>query len=479
MSKSTLIAAVAFVVLLGTALVTLREKPERGITRVSFRDITPTGVTRVVATGKNDYELRRTDDGWKLADGRPVNGTAADRLVEALPRIESSAVVTQNTSRFAELEVDDENGTAIAVFEGQTPRAEFVVGKDGRAGAHVLVDGAVYTARGVYQSLFRRSEDAWLEKKIFEMPFDTLSRVDVSLADGTTYALIRQEDDWVLADDSVLPEGFRFDSEVAAQLGRALIDARAKDVLASDPGPTATGLGGAVDRFVMKGDAEAVELTIAARNGDDEAYARASGWDYVLVLPDHVLRGLRKTPLDFRDLTLMDFDPSKMTRVRIYEGSRELVFSRASPSDTWMIESATEEEPEEFAFDPKKVDERLAAVAYSRASMQAPNGTVAESEGPVAGITATDADGNEVALAFFGEFDRDGVQGILARGNADDQSYVVPAFARTNLTGGLATFTGTAAPAGQPQFDPAQLQNLPPEVRQQLLRQMQAQQLQR
>lgn len=479
MSKSTLIAAIVFVALLGAALFTMQEKPERGITRVSFRDITPADVTRIVATGKNSYELRRTDQGWALADGRPVNTTAAQRLTEALPKIESSAVVTQNASRFEELEVDDENGTRIAAFEGDTPRAEFVVGKDGRNGAHVRVGDAVYSARGVYQSLFRRDENAWLEKKIFDLPFDQLSRIDVTRADGTTYALVYDDEEWGLEDDSVLPEGFRFDSEAAAGLGRAITNTRSKDVLATDPGDEETGLGGSVDRFVLTGGEEPLELRLASKDESDDAYARATGWDYVLVLPSHVVRGIQKTPLDFRDLTLMDFDPSVMTRVRIFDVDRELVFTRPSSEDEWSIESSTETEPDGFAFDPNKVNERLAAVAFSRAAEPAPDGVAPESDVPEAGIAASDAEGNEVVLGFFGEVDQHGIMGALARGNADDALYVAPTYARNNLTGGLASFATTTAPAGQPRFDPAQLQNLPPEVRQQLLRQMQAQQLQR
>lgn len=471
MSKSTLIAAVVFVALLAAAIVTLQEKPERGITRVSFSDIMPSRVDRVVASGKHEFELKRSDDGWTLADGRPVNAAAAERLVEALPKIESSAVVTQNPERFSELEVDEETGTKIVAYIGGDKVAAFVVGTDGQTGAHVRVGDAVYGIRAVYQSLFRRNAVAWLETKLFSGEPSATADIEVSRADGTSYTLVRQDETWDLADRSGLSGDFRFDSQLAANLERAIQNARAKNVLVDDPGDEATGLGGPVDVLTWKGEPER-SITLGGTNEDGDVYARASGWDYVLTLAPHVVTTLRKSPADFRNLALMEFDPDEIVGLEIRDGETVLAFERASPEASWEIRQSTEATPEDFELDPGKVTQRVAAIGASRGTQVAPADAQTDFEAVAAEVLLTQADGETIRLRFGDEIDAEGTTGVLARGNADDLTYVAPTFARGHLTGGLASFQKSAAPAGPPQIDPAALQNLPPEVRAQLLRQM-------
>ena len=54
-----------------------------------------------------------------VSDGVEADKNAVKRLLEAIPKIDSSDLVTQDSSRFAEQEVDEEKGTRVAVFSGE------------------------------------------------------------------------------------------------------------------------------------------------------------------------------------------------------------------------------------------------------------------------------------------------------------------------------------------------------------------------
>src|SRR5690606_5261205 len=169
--------------------------------------VDPAAVTRLETRGKATVEMKKDGDDWQLADGKRADEVAIGRLLEAIPKIESSTVVTRNPERFAELEVDDEKGTTIVAAAGDRELAEFTVGKSARGGAHVRVDDTVYAVRGVFPSVFVREPDQWIEKKLFDVEREDVERIEVALADGTTYTLVTKDDQWTLEDPSVLPEG--------------------------------------------------------------------------------------------------------------------------------------------------------------------------------------------------------------------------------------------------------------------------------
>lgn len=473
MSKTTLIAGVVFAVLLVAVVATIQEKPERGISRLSIGDVEPSAITRVVASGSRTYELTRTGDGWALADGRPASSAAADRLANAIAKIESSTVVTRSPERFEELEVDDASGTTIRVFDEAREVAAFTVGKAARGGANIRLGDEVYLVRGVHESTFRRAADDWAEKSVFSVSPDELREIRVSLGDGTTYTLVERDGSWALAEPSLLPEGFRFDGDQARGFGRSLVSVRAARVLAEDPGDAATGLGDGADVVTAEvAEADALEIRLGKEAPDGGVYARASGREHVVTVPAHVATTLRKAPTDFRDLRVMTIAPDEVVRLRIEDGDRRIVFSRETVADEWRLAESTEEPPDGFELDPSKVTSRVAALAYARAAGAADADVAAGFEDARVSLSVETPDGESSVLAFGGETTVDGQPAHLARGNADDEVYLVPSYVKNNLTGGLETFRRAAAPAGRPNLDPAALQQLPPEVRAQLLQQM-------
>lgn len=467
MSKSTILILAIFGLLLAGVLVTMREKPERGITRISFAHVDPGTITRVVTSGKYAVTLEKVGERWRVGDGKRADAAAVKRLLDAIPKVVSADVVTRNPERFAAFEVDEKNGTLVQAFAGDKDVARFTVGKIARGGSHLLVDDAVYAVKDVYGGLFARAESAWIERKLFDAKVDDIARIEIRPKDVAAYALVKQEDGWELEDPSILPDGFRFDKNAARTLARAAIDVRAKDILDADPGVETTGLDDDASSLAIIGNGgRTLRLKLGNEGEGGAVYAHADGWDEIVTLHENTARQLLKAATDLRDLSLMDFEPEEVTRLAFEEGERRLVFE--NDGGTWKIEDSTEEVPEDFVLSEPKLYGRIRGLRGARALVLAPEAEQKELGKPSASVTAVLGDGRSATLAFGRQTTHDDREALFARGNADERVYLVAQTTRDTLLGGFESFAQGEQAAGLGNIDPASLSNLPPEVREAL-----------
>lgn len=475
MKKSTLISVVVFLVLLLAVILSRGGRSERGMTRISFAAVEPASIDRVVITGPNPVELERKGETWLLADGREADPRAVQRLVEAIPRIESSNLVTEDESRFAALEVGEAKGSRVEVFTGDRQLAAFTVGKSAPGGAHIRVDDAVYLVKRVYPYVFSRKSATWYDLALFDTDKENVVRVEVKPAKDTSYALVKRDDVWQLEDPGVVPEGFRFDPKAAASLVNSLVGLRAREIVTAPPGPGETGLDqpAFVLAFADKEGGRQV-LEIGAATEKNNVYARVRGEKDVVLLSRYTAERLQKKPTDLRDLTMMDLDPDKVSRLVVQGGDHRLVLARQGAD--WTIQESSEKVPDDFQLDPQRVDRRLQSFANTRAIKPAPAASIKTTglASPKVRLEATLEDGSTVTLNFGKETKDENRNVVYARGNADDAIYLVSKGIRSSLTAGLeALRKRKAPPGGMPNLDPQALSKLPPEVRAKLMRQMQ------
>jgi hypothetical protein len=470
MKKSTLIAIVVFAGLAVAAALVLREEPQRGIAELSLADVDPGAVDRVRIGADEEISIEKKDDIWTL-DGLRADATAVERMVESLAAARSDDLTSRNPKRYAELEVDDQKGTRVRLFAGGKTVADVVIGAAARGGSYVRSGDDVYAVSGIYRAAFRRDREGWIERKVFFDEVDDVERVEVELAGAPPYALIAKEGAWQLEDPSLLPAGQRFDSAAAARLVRALVTARAEEVLAAEP-QEPTGLADGADRlrYRVAGAAEPRVLTLGAAAGAG-VYARSSARQHLLTLRQSVADGLRKRSEDLRDLRFVELDPARVKRLAIAEGDRRLVLERSDGA--WQVAESSDPPGEDFTLDPGAVMRRLATLGGAAAVAEAPQPL--DPSSTAATITAT-LDDDATVVAAFGPpstwQDRDVV---AVTGNADAKTYLLEKATRDQLLAGLESFDRpAAAPAGGGlgALDPAALQNLPPEVRQALMKQM-------
>lgn len=475
MKKGTLVALVVFVALLAGAALTLNKKPERGITRLSFAAVDTAGIDRLQITGANPVELHKKDGKWVLANGKEADANAVKAALEAIPKIDSSDVVSTSTERHAELEVDEAKGAHVVATAGGKTVADFVVGKTGASGAMVRQGDAVYSVRGVSTFQFSKPASSWMQLKLFTDALDDVTRLEVALEGQAPYALVKNESEWQLEDPSVAPAGFRFDANAARTLVSSAVNLRVKEYVDPDPGAEATGLDkGDVIVFVGK-DGARRELRMGKAREDRSVFARIADRDDVFALHEFHARALRKGVADLRAMTLMKIEPDKATRVAIRDGKTELVLEKQGAD--WKIARSTEEIPKDFEFDPAMVRRRLSALSNARGLAIAPADAKPGIGKNADGVTVTFEDGSTAELAFGAATKHEDRDAFFARGNADGETYVVTKYLHDDSVRGLSSFKKVAQPAGgAPQLDPASLSQLPPEIRKQLMEQMQRQQ---
>jgi hypothetical protein len=477
MRRSTLISIAVFLALLVAVMLRVGRQTERGISRISFAEVAIDTTDRLEISGSNAVELTKDGEIWRLANGREADRNAVRQLLEAIPTIASSDLVTREPNRFSDYQVDAEGGTGVQVFSGERWLAAFVVGKSAPGGAYLLVDGGVYRAPRLPTGLFSRPSSAWLERRLFKDPIEEVAKVEVKLGEGNAYALVNQDGKWELEDSSVAPEGFRFDAKEAQRLATALLNTRAMEFLAEDPGVETTQLDENADllAYTLKaeeGIGERRELRLGAKTEGAEVYAQVSGSNDIITLAEGTARGLRKPVSDLRDLSMIRVDKEKVVELQIVDRENRLVLQKKDTG--WEIATSSQKVPDDFEPDQSQVAHRLARFAgmqaVSLADSKAPKKTGLGR--PSAEITATLEDGSVVTLAFGKETEEEGRKFVYARGNADEEIYWVTRFSRETLTGGLDTLKETGPAPVPGGIDPDAFSKLPPDVRKALMKQL-------
>ncbi len=495
MKKSTLISLAVFVALIAAAVVLVSKKGERGIVRMSFEQVDAAAIDRVVVTGKNAVELKKDGDTWKLQSGRAADQAGVKRLTEAVPKLKSSDFVTRDSARYAELEVDDEKGSKVAAYAAGKAVATFVVGKAASGATFVRVGEDVFKVPATSPAMFSKPESSWIERKLFTDKLDDAQRLEVALAGQKPFALVKKDSAWTLEDTTALPKGFRFDPDQARSLVSSLVNLRVKDFEAGDPGADKTDFVSG-DVFVLhvqpaaepakEGEtapapkpAETRTLKLGKiKEGGSDVYGMVDGRADVFTLAESTAKALRKAPTDMRDLKLMSFDKAKAQALSIVDGKVNLTFEKKDGA--WKLGRSAEPTPKDFELDPTAVDRRLTTLAGVRALRVVDGASAAAAGLGAAKVTVTLEGGQKISLSLGKETKDDNKDVIYARGNADDATYFVAKWTRQNLTGGLVSFKKQSEQpgmgGGMPNLDPAALSQLPPDVRESLMKQMQQKQ---
>lgn len=488
MKRTTLISVIVFLGLILLGIFVTTRRPERGITRISFASIKTDQVDQITITGKNPVELKKHGEIWKVGTDKVADPDSVKRLLEALPKMNSSDEVTRSTDKFSELEVDAEKGSTVKVLSNGKELANFVVGKAAGGGVHVRVNDVVYKVAGIYPGVFSHDAASWLQRKLFDMKLEDATKLEVFLRNPERrYVLSKIDKDWSLAEidgKPGLPKDFRFDKGAAASLVSSVVNLRAKDVLDGDPGLDKTQLGDQAEKWILtmsSGQGEQKtevhkELVLGATLEDKSVYAKVADNADVVTLPDTTVKNLRKDWQELRDLRLLDVAREKIVRMSINDGKSQLQFDKGT--DGWKMTKHSEKEPVGFEFDPQAVERRLTAVLGTRALKIA---DLKESNksglgNPSASLNLTLEGGKVITLAFGAATKTDDKDTFYARGNADTSIYLVNKWTRDNVVAGIASFKKQAEAPNFGNLDPKALSNLPPEVRQQLMQQMQQKQ---
>jgi hypothetical protein len=489
MRRPTLIAVAVFGVLL-LVVFALNERPvQRGSERFSLIDLDVDAVDHLTITeGETTIELNREGSSWKVAgSGHLADPEAITRALEGLQSVDTSDVVSTAVDRQAEFGVDAEGGITVEAAVGSRTAARVVVGTAEAGGAYLREVGGdtVFEASRSLRHLFPSDVTRWHKLKLFDAELDDARRVEVVLAGEPAFSVVPSEtgdgQQWRLEDETMLPDGFRFDGRAARSLAATLVGLRAKEIVAEPGDDAALGFVGKTDRLALATGSTTVALQLGASTEDDDVYARVDGRDEVFLIRPYQAKNLRKRLADMRDLRPMAIDAGAATGFSVNHLRQELSFVKGEQG--WTIDPEGVQPAEGFEFDPQAVERSVQAVASLKATSLVEDRTpsAAGLDRPAATVTVDLADGGSASLSFGTSFtdDEDRTQYYVA-GNADDRVYAVGEYHFNRFTRGWEAFKYVPPPTqGNNPFanmDPETLKNLPPEVRESIMKQMQEEQ---
>jgi len=371
----------------------------------------------------------------------------------------------------------------VEAAAGSKRAARVVVGEAASGGSYVRPVGGdtVFQTSRSLRHLFPSDTTKWLKLKLFDAELDEVQRVEVMLAGQSAWAIVPGDDEqgqeWKLEDASPLPEGFRFDGRGARSLATTLAGLRAKEIVGDPPDEDALGFSGKYDRLSLSTASGSVSVHLGATAEEDDVYARVAGRDAVFLIRSYQAKNLRKQLTDLRDLRLMAFDAESANGLAINHGRKEYRFIKSEAG--WQIDPEGNQPDDDFEFDPNTVDRTVQSIASLRATTleEGVSPAAAGLNRPTAKVEVVLVDGEPISLTFGkSTTDEDERTQYYAAGNADDRVYTVGEYHFTRLTRGWDTFKYVAPPpaAGNPfaNMDPETLKNLPPEVRENIMRQM-------
>jgi len=484
MRKSTGLALFVFIGLGLLAWQQLGEKQERGISQVSFIDLNISEIDGLTVSGKHPVELRREGAKWVVGSGRRADANAVQRALEALIKIDSTNLVTQKETRFAELKVDSASGTRVVVLKGETVLTDFVIGSAGAGGSNILVGGKVYSMKRVFPGSFSRPTASWVDRTLMVATAKDVARVEVLLDGETPFTFIPAGDDaskWSLEDASVLPSGFRFDYAAAQSVVNTAIGLRAREFVESKGDGSEKGLGQSSDRVVIhfkESGKESQTLVLGKEASENVVYGKILPKGDVFTFSSHSAQLLKRKPLSFRDLRLVNFRVADVVEFKIQDGTQEAVLKRVGGG--WTVASVKPELGAGFQIDSKAVEGRLQALTGYRAA-----GLAGEIKARKTKFKKTEKlilltlqDGSSVSLEFGAQIKVDEEVMLYARGNMDETTYYVREASLTSVLSDIGSMAQRAGPTGpgMGNIDPAALSQLPPEIREQLMRQLREEQ---
>ncbi len=496
MKKGTAIVIGIFAVLLAAYFATRERQVSVGVRKLELSVVEKDKVTAIEITGPKAASLKKEGAAWMVADPKkpdqkhPADETQVNLLLDAYKEIKVGDFVTESTEKQAELEVDDAKGTAVKLVRDGAAPVQIVLGKSAKNGWVYLRQGndkSVFAAQGRFQYLARKDAGAWRKRTILSLKPDDFSEVTVHPKGEPPYALKSEGSAWQLKGE--LPKGFRFDAAAAQGLVQQLASLRAQDFNDSPGGDDSLGLSGDhswVEAQLKDGKHVAVHVgkePEAKPNGiKGPVAAKVEGDSQVYLLASYTATNITRKFNDMRDLSLLSFDPQKVTRISIQSPGKKTVLAKSG--DGWKI-IEPKKLPTGFEFDPTQVQNQLQMLRGTKGSRlisQAPSPSQSGLARPTTTVELNVEGGPAQSLKFGKEVVAEKEKGkeVYVKGSTDALTYAVFDGVRSRLDSGVEMFKKAPPPPNMGGMGGTGgmrgLESLPPDIRKKIEAQLRSQQ---
>ncbi|WP_224245392.1 DUF4340 domain-containing protein [Hyalangium gracile] len=395
-----------------------------------FMELKPEELAQVTVrpAGAEPYTLEAGDAGsWKLKE--PAQPPADFRFDPQVARSMVHQLTSLSAQDFAQGLSDDKTGLAGPhdVLEAR------------------LKDGKVVTVHLGTQSDPRDAPDASLLKQRF------------SFADGagTADSKVTLED---LQKVAATPE----QEEDLRKVATRLMSDPAAFARLDTGGFAANPKDGAITLDDLNGASKTLGLVPVRKEGDAQLY----------MVSAPVAQGLRKRLTELRDLSLLSFDPQKVTRLSIQAGGKKTVVVK--DGSTWKL-TQPEKLPAGFEFDPSRVDAQLSELKGLRAArwLETPVSDADAGLGKPSAVVELTLEGGGTQSLRFGKetTSATGAAELFVKGAVDTAVYATHLGQRTRFEPGVELFkklpTAPETTASMQGFE-----SLPPDIRRQIEQQL-------
>jgi hypothetical protein len=480
MNRTTLISIGVFVAL-GLAYVATREKEVSvGIKKFVFPKVNADSIDSIEVSGAQSAKLSKENGKWFViepskADKKfAADESAVKSTLDALADFKAPDFVTEKNEKQTEYEIDSTKGLNLKAM-GSGVNVNLVLGKAGKNGGtyvRLASSSEIYTTQSGLAYFVKKDVNGWRNRAITVAKLEDVTKINIRHADGEVVQLGNEGSETKLL--SSMPAGFRFDAAAARNVVSSLSTLSAQGF--SD-GETDEALGlvnAAASIEVEMKEGKSAKLIFGSAKPDGTRVLRVQGDAQVYLVPSWQFDSVARRVDGLRDLSLMNFDVSKVTKMEVSFGSKKAVVQKDSSSWKLLEPKAA---PAGFEFDAAQVNVQLERLKSFRASRTAANISDAQAGigKPSAFVEVTLEGGAKQALRFGSALPSDaGVSELYLKGSADSLVYAGASGQRSPYENPVDLFK---KPPPAPDWANAKgLDQLPPEIREQLMQQMRQQQ---
>lgn len=409
MSFRKILMLVVLVAALGTYLYVYElPQAEREGKKAKLLEIDKDAVTGVTLVYPDrEIEVLKDDKGWRLT--KPVNAPADEAAVKSLVGTVSDAEVQRTLDDLppdlASFGLDKPSVTVKLTLTGGAQTPPLAVGKNTAIGGRTYVrkgdEPKLYlTTSSVQLGLNKQAKDL-RDKQLLTFQDDDVTRIEITPEGGAATALVRKDKDW-----TVEPGGYPADATEVRSYLSSLRATRAVDFPDDAPANLAqygldrprltvavtTSKDGATPQALLVGG----ETTQGTQK---QVYAKRADQPTVYALGDWSYRTLSKSVGQFRDKTVLAFDPARLGRVQVDRREGNGVILARTTDGSWQVEGMEQKKPKaevisRFLDDLREL--RGSEIAAEPARDLAPFGL----EAPGLRITLIDKEGQSIGAVL-------------------------------------------------------------------------------
>jgi len=341
--RNTIIVLILFAIVGGYAFIVGRySSPEA---QQKLLDVKQDDIAKIeLRYSDRDIVLERDKDKpWRLV--KPIGADADQMQANNLARAIADAVqvrtVDEKPADLAPFGLKPPAATVtVTTFDKKTlPALE--VGKSTPIGfnayARLASGPAVLLTEGAFAAGMNKTVDQLRLRDLMAFKLDDVQKLIIARDNGPTVEIDRAGDNWKI----VKPAPYAADDMAVRLALSTLVNARASDFVADAPANVAQyGLGKPhLTATVVLNNGEQQSMLFGFKqNGQGKSgiYVRRGERAPVYAVAEYVMSSLDKSPLDFRDRTILKVDPETVASVKVKNSDGEFTLKRAA-SGKWDV----------------------------------------------------------------------------------------------------------------------------------------------